>query len=473
MKQFVKMGQLVDSPYKRGEGKREWTVIEKLLLGLTPQQYIAQALMNPVNWILAIIFAVGLPIIAGRFFFGLNWVTHSSNDYPWGLFLGFGLFGMVPLSSSGFQLGTACEVFGRHDLEPIERVGLLNGLLGYFFAVIYLLVDLGQPWRLPYPMAVAFGPAAVLFLVAWHVATYLSVQIAEVSTSFFEWIGWPLGKQGVRKMTLGLTVAGIILSTLHQGALGALFTYAPGKVHPLWYSASFQWLHFFVSSLPGGLCMVIAVTTIARKTMAWRCDERFKENLDKLTIALAKGASMGLATYLTIKLIGVAHDNEWVYLATGWGAWFMFEMAVGVVVPLVLFAYAIPRNNAAIVRFGAFITVLGVVLNRLNTAIICFNWKLPYREIPHWREVVISVTIFAIYIVVYRFILYRLPILYKWREEPALEAVPATGSVVRAYPFQESLSPVASYAEIAEEPGAITSYSTAEFRAEETGRRGL
>src|SRR5512138_49025 len=215
MKQFARKGQVVDSHYK-DSGKKEWSLVEKLLLGLTPQQYIAQALINPVNWVLAVIFAIGLPIIAGRFIFGLSWVTHSSNDYPWGLFLGFGLFCMVPLSSSGFQMGTACEVFGRHDLEPFERIGLLNGLLGYFFAVVYLLVDLGQPWRLPYPMVVSFGPAPVLFLVAWHVSTYLSVQIAEVSASFFEWIGFAPGKKAIRKITLGLTVAGIILSTLHQ-----------------------------------------------------------------------------------------------------------------------------------------------------------------------------------------------------------------------------------------------------------------
>jgi len=415
-------GEIVDALYKNN-GETKWSLKEKLLLGLTPQQYIVQLLRNPFNWILAIIFAVGLPIIAGRFLFGLSWCTHSSCDYPWGLFLGFGLFGMVPLSSSGFQLGTTVEVFGRHDFEPIERLALLNGLLGYFFAVCYLMVDLGQPWRLPYPMVVAFGPAAVLFLVAWHVATYLSVQVAEVSVSFFEWIGFPMGKRGVRKITLGLTVAGIILSTLHQGALGALFTYAPGKVHPLWYSASFQWLHFFVSSIPGGLCMVIVVSTIARKTMAWRCDDNFSKNLDKLTIALAKGASMGLATYLTIKLIGVAHDNKWEYLATGWGAWYAVEMLGGVILPMVIFAYSIRHNKVGLVRFGAVLVVVGTVLNRMNTAMFTFNWKLAEREIPHWREVVISITLYAIYIAVYRFILCRLPILYRWKTADETVAV--------------------------------------------------
>lgn len=446
MKRFKAQGvAIADSMYKvNGENPVKWTILEKLLLGLSPAQYIIQGLRNPFNWLLALIFAIGLPIIAGRFLFGLSWVTHSSCDYPWGLFLGFGLFGMVPLSSSGFQLGTTVEIFGRHDFEPIERLGLLNGLLGYLFAVIFLMVDLGQPWRLPYPMVVAWGPAAVLFLVAWHVATYLSVQVAEVSVTFFEWIGFPMGKRGVRKITLGLTVAGIILSTLHQGALGALFTYAPGKVHPLWYSASFQWLHFFVSSIPGGLCMVIVVSTIAIKTMSWRCDDNFSKSLDRLTIALAKGSSMGLATYLTIKLISLAHDNKWEHLATGWGAWYAVEMVSGVILPLILFAYAIRNNKVGMVRFSAVLTVVGVILNRLNTSMFTFNWKLPEREIPHWREVVICITIYAIYIAVYRFILCRLPILYQWKTAdetvPVLE--PAKSYVTAQRP---SALPVGTY----------------------------
>ncbi|SNB48076.1 polysulfide reductase [Geobacter sp. DSM 9736] len=450
--------EMVDSLYKASGQK--WSLMEKLFLGLSPGQYLTQALRNPFNWILGVIFAIGIPIIIGRFIFGLSWVTHSSNDYPWGLFLGFGLFAMVPLSSSGFQLGTTVEVFGRHDFEPIERLALLNGLLGYFFAVVYLLVDLGQPWRLPYPMVVSFGPAAVLFLVAWHVSTYLSVQIAEVSVSFFEWIGFPIGKRAVKKIVLGLTVAGIILSTLHQGALGALFTYAPGKVHPLWYSASFQWLHFFVSSLPGGLCMVIAVSTIANKFMGWRCDETFKNTLGKLQIALAKGASMGLATYLTIKLIGIAHDNKWEYLTTGWGKWFMFEMGIGVVLPLFLFAHAIRNKQVGLVRFTAFLTVFGVVLNRVNTALITFNWKLPYREIPHWREVVICITIFAIYITVYRFILYRLPILYAWKTADELATVPVTENKQTGYRVSDRPASVATYSTMQNENLSSNSYKS-------------
>lgn len=397
---------------------KPWTLMEKMLLGLSLDQYIQQTLRNKFNWILAVIFAVGIPLIIYRFIFGLGAVTHSSYDYPWGLLLGFGLFCMVPLSASGFMLGTAVELFGRHDFEPIERLALLNGLLGYFFAVVFLLVDLGQPWRLPYPMVYSFGPAAVLFLVGWHVATYLSVQVAEVSTAFFEWIGFRRGYEFVRKGTVGLVVAGVILSTLHQGALGALFVYAPGKVHPLWYSASFQWIHFFVSSIPAGLSMVICVSTIVVLTMKWRCDQRFLDSLDRITISLAKGAAMGLITYLFIKFLAVAHDNEWAYFATGWGLWWLVEIAFGVILALGVFSYGIHNNNANICRIGAFITVFGILLNRLNTSLFAFNWDL-YQEIPHIFEVIITITIFAIYIATYRFILNRLPILYQFKKQAA------------------------------------------------------
>ncbi len=414
MKRYIAKGKIPVASLTKEEGQIRYTILNKLLLGLSTREYIIQALRNPMNWLLGVIFAVGIPMLIGRFINGLGSVTHSSYDYPWGLFLGVGLFVMVPMSASGFMLGTTVELFGRKDFKPVERLALLNGLLGYFFAVVYLLVDLGQPWRLVYPMIVSFGPAAVLFLVAWHVATYLSVQIVELVPALSEWMGWKKPQLVVKSMILGLTVAGIILSTLHQGALGALFNYAPGKVHPLWYSAPFLWFHFLCSSIFAGLSMVIVVSTICKRTMAWRCDANFLDNLDEITFGLAKGCVMALSTYFIIKIIAIAHDSDWYYLLTGWGAWFLFEMLIGTIIPLVLFTFGIKNRMAGLVRFTALIVLFGIALNRLNTSLITFNWKL-YQDIPHIKEVIITITLYAIFIATYRFILYRLPILYTWK----------------------------------------------------------
>lgn len=397
-----------------------WSFKRKLFLGLTVEQYFRQLGRNPVNWLLIIIFTVGLPLLLQRYIYGLGSVTHASNDYPWGLFLGFGLFGMVPLSASGFLLGTTVSLFGREDFHPIERLALLNGLLGYFFAVVYLEVDLGMPWRLAYPMLVSFGPAAVLFLVAWHVALYLSVQITEVLPALFEWINRPHWKNFIKRITIGLTIAGIILSTLHQGALGALFTYAPTKLHPLWLSIEFQWIHFLCSAIFGGLAMVIVSSTLIIRFMKWRCGQAFKKSLDYITLGLAKGASYAMITYLVIKLVALAHDNEWELLLTGWGFYYLLELGLGVLLPMVLFAKGVHDQSVRVVRVAAFITIIGVIWNRLNTAIYCFNYNL-YQEVPHWKELWLTVTLYALYFITYRFIVYRLPIVFDWGEDSLSE----------------------------------------------------
>jgi Ni/Fe-hydrogenase subunit HybB-like protein len=61
------------------------------------------------------------------------------------------------------------------------------------------------------------------------------------------------------------------------------------------------------------------------------------------------------------------------------------------------------------------LTVIGVVLNRLNVSLIAFNWHLPSSEryFPHWMEIVISVFIVTIGLVAYKFIVSRMPIFYE------------------------------------------------------------
>ena len=202
---------------------------ERLFLGLTITEYIKR-LFTPFNIIAGIIVGFGLILIAVRFSQGLGAVTAASQDQPWGLFLAWGLFSGVPMSATGFVLGTAVYIFGLKEYRPVLKNALLLGFLGYLFAVIFLLIDLGRPWRLPYPMFVSFGTASVLFLVAWHVALYLTVQFLEFFPAISEWGGWKTLRRWALAITIGLTIAGIILSTLHQSALGAMFLLAPGKL---------------------------------------------------------------------------------------------------------------------------------------------------------------------------------------------------------------------------------------------------
>ena len=81
---------------------------------------------------------------------------------------------------------------------------------------------------------------------------------------------------------------------------------------------------------------------------------------------------------------------------------------------MMMYAFAFKYSNPGMARVAAVIAVFGIAWNRLNTALICFNWHM-YQEIPHWKEVTITIFIYTTYIITYRFILYRLPILYEWK----------------------------------------------------------
>ena len=269
-------------------------------------------------------------------------------------------------------------------------------------------------------MTISFGTTSVLFLVGWHVALYLTTQFVEFCPAVFEWIGAKRWRKWAIRVTIGATIFGVILSTLHQSALGALFLLAPGKLHPLWYS-EFIPLFFFISSIFAGLSMVIAESTVSRRFLrdrADRMDPRRAVRLDRLTIGLGRAASLVLITYFCLKWVGVAHGNHWDLLNTSWGHWFLIEVFGFVLLPCFLFAYGVRNRNTGLIRFTAFFTILGLIANRLTVSMIALNWQLPHREFLSWKELILVVTIVTVEISIYRWIVNRMPV---HRDHPDFE----------------------------------------------------
>jgi Ni/Fe-hydrogenase subunit HybB-like protein len=253
-----------------------------------------------------------------------------------------------------------------------------------------------------------------MFEVGACVLLYLTVLFLEFSPIALEWLGANKLRKVVVRLTLLLTVLGVVLSTLHQSSLGALFLIAPSKLHPLWYTPYLP-VFFFVSSIAAGLSMVIFEGTLARKNYADKMDDDHKKAADGIVIGFGKAASMVLAAYFTIKIFGVALGNNWHLLGTNYGMWFLFEILGFVLLPCLLFAIGVREHNLKLIRWMAVVTVVGIVVNRLNIVWLCFNWRLPWDEryVPNWMEIGISVFVITIGLTIYRFIVTRMPVFYE------------------------------------------------------------
>jgi Ni/Fe-hydrogenase subunit HybB-like protein len=68
-----------------------------------------------------------------------------------------------------------------------------------------------------------------------------------------------------------------------------------------------------------------------------------------------------------------------------------------------------------LVRAAAIVAVVGIVVNRINVSLVAFNWNAPERYVPSWMEITITLTIVTIGLLMFRWMVTRMPVL---REHP-------------------------------------------------------
>ncbi len=219
-------------------------------------------------------------------------------------------------------------------------------------------------------------------------------------------------------LTIGLTIFGLILSTMHQSTLGAMFMVAPTKLHPLWYSSHIP-VHFFVSAVAAGMSMVIVEGMFSHRAFHHQVRDH-RRAVREHQLRSGQGGAVTLAIYFAIKVVALTLENEWHLLGTGWGAWYLVELLGFVLLPCILFAVAYRERRLVLVRVAAVITVIGIVLNRFNVTFIAFNWQLPpsQRYVPSWMEIWVTVSFITFAVVVFRWLAKRTPVMYEhpdWR----------------------------------------------------------
>lgn len=386
---------------------------EKILMGRTFRQFIADNLTIG-NLIAFIVLVFGIYAMIYRLIYGLGPSTNLSDNYPWGFWIGFDILVGIALAAPGLTVGTAIHLFGIKEYHHFARPVILSSLLGYIFAVYALMFDLGRYYRVFYLIGWSWGFSSVLFLIGWHFFLYIIICLIEFAPVLFEWLDIKKLRDFFAKLTIWATIFGVIIAGGHQSALGGLYLVVPSKLHPLWYSALLP-PFFLISAIFGGISIVVIEGTITHKAFKHQLKDFDPQDFDRKLLGLGKAIACALYIYLILKLLDFAHYEKWHYLKGFYGFWYLFEIIGFVLIPALMFTSAVRNRLVWLVKIGAVLTALGVILNRLNVSIFAYNWYIPFSEkyYPAWTEIALSAGVVTMLILCYRFVLNRMPVLYK------------------------------------------------------------
>jgi Ni/Fe-hydrogenase subunit HybB-like protein len=366
------------------------------------------------TYLFGVIVAAGAVVTVLRYWKGLGYVTNLSDKFPWGLWIGFDVLCGVALAAGGFTITAAVYVFNLKRFRPIVRPTVLTAFLGYILVAVGLMYDLGKPWNIWHPI-VMWNPRSPMFEVGWCVMLYLTVLALEFSGVVFEKLGWKKAVAVQHAATVPLVIAGAIISTLHQSSLGTFYLITPGKLHPLWYTPLIPWMFYF-SAIAGGLAMMIVESRLSSRALGRGLEMPLLQSIGKALL-------VALAFYLTVRLADMARLGVIGEIFTGSreSRFFLLEMAIGVVIPLVLLALPAVRRNAERLYGAALLVVVGLVVNRLNVSLTGFEGSLGGHYVPTIAEGIISLMLVGVGVTVFTLAVRYLPIMEKI-EEPELAA---------------------------------------------------
>ncbi|HYU32932.1 MAG TPA: Ni/Fe-hydrogenase cytochrome b subunit [Thermoanaerobaculia bacterium] len=362
--------------------------------------------------VLLAVLAAGLYATVLRFAQGLGAATNLSDEFPWGLWIGFDVLVGVGLAAGGFVVAATVHVFRIERYESIARPAVLTAFLGYILVIVGLLFDLGLPYRIWHPL-VMWNPHSVMFEVAWCVTLYTTVLALEFLPLVLERFRLAKPLKVLRAIYVPLVIVGVLLSTLHQSSLGSLYVIVPDKLYGLWYTPLLP-VFFFLSAVAGGLAMTIFESFMSYRAFGKRLEHHLLAGIARVLVVV-------LAVYALIKFQDLAGRGSLhlVWTLTPESVLFWGEIGLGVLLPMVLFALPQVRASERGLFFGALLTVMGFIVNRLNVAVTGMTASSGVTYIPSWMEFAVTASIVGAGLLLFALAVKYLPIFPKEEMPPA------------------------------------------------------
>lgn len=341
---------------------------------------ILAALMLLSGYALIMSFVYSVEIF--EFSVRLIWVMMVSNY----VFLVVSSTGLCIVSSLG-------HVFGMERYELIGKRGVFLALITIIFGLLSIGLHLGHPERaMIYNLLTPNGRSAIWWMGTlysfyivfisieyWLLARADLSKTAEASKGVKAKIYWlmvirrlddtPIGPVLQDHRTVRLVGALALASGLSaHNTLGAVFGHVEAR--PLWYGAYYP-VYFLLSASFCGYAWLLATSIATFKISGEVISEKFKDLIFEMAQMLALLLSVGVlftAYKMGFGLLAPIKAKSIMLFVNGpfAGAFWLFEIAIGTLLPILLLLYAARYRNIAGVLIASVMVLLGVFVMRYD-----------------------------------------------------------------------------------------------------------
>jgi Ni/Fe-hydrogenase subunit HybB-like protein len=377
---------------------------------------VSGRILTPFFKLLIVCWALGTAAGLVRWFGGLGAATAMSDGYPWGIWIALDVVVGTALACGGYAIALLAYVFNKGRYHPIVRPAVLTSALGYSVAGIAIFFDVGRYWGIwKIPLYVGrWNLDSALLEVALCVMAYTAVLWIELSPAVLE--SWLASEDGslrqraarllpvVQKALPFVLALGLLLPTMHQSTLGALWLVAPSKLHPLWHTP-FLPLLFLVSCLAMGYAMVVIEGTFSMRAFKRPIETSLFTPIGLVTA----GATLA---WVAFRLLDLAARGRLGLIASSGGLSFLFLLENALAVAGAWFLLAPKLRGRAFAQLSAaFLIAAAGVLYRVDTFLVAFDPGPGWSYFPSVGEIFITVGLIATETMAYLFIVRKLPIL--------------------------------------------------------------
>ncbi|HBI14449.1 MAG TPA: polysulfide reductase NrfD [Desulfobulbaceae bacterium] len=330
-------------------------------LTATAEPEVATSGTKILTGLFALMALIGLSAGLYAFYEGHHVMYNNTREVPWGVLISS--YAFFAITSTGLCLLAAIShIFGGNKMAPLANrmvwLSLITIIAG--FAIIGL--ELESPWRMAIYNVISPNPTSNI----WWMGTLYGMAVGMMLVEFY----LILTKQF--KLAIVLGVIGALAEVAANTNLGAVFSTLSGR--PFWYGS--QLPIFFLGN--AFLCGAAAAIMFTHYAYLIRRRAMDKDTLDgvrsagKVMTLMLVLISVATAWRVISYFVGGAEEGRMAAEALVSGPlatnFWIFEIAVGLLVPMVLMVFtrmeSVPAMSAA-----ALMTLVGLFARSYNTVV--------------------------------------------------------------------------------------------------------